>query len=279
MEYRLLDFGDGLRIESVGGRILSRPSPVAEDDTLLDPDSQKIDARFDLIHGHAGTWTELTGSGKSWEMATWFGRMQLTPSPFGHIGVFPEQLENWDWLRSQGDRLRGLRLLNLFAYTGGTTLAAAALGAEVTHVDSARNTVERARENARLCSLESAPIRWIVEDVPRFVAREIRRGRPYDGVILDPPTWGHGVSKGQKWDVYHDLAGLIESVAKLVGKDTCQLLLLTCHSPGFDASHLLSLVREAFKVPPSVEARPMQIPVFGNPEKQLPAGDVVRWFV
>jgi 23S rRNA (cytosine1962-C5)-methyltransferase len=158
------------------------------------------DARFALQRGHQGTWERRPGMDEPWWYRDWFGCLKLELSPFGHIGLFPEQRIVWLWLRELGSALTGKRLLNLFAFTGGATLAALSLGAAVTHVDSAANTVERARGNARESGLADKPVRWIVEDAMKFTLREIRRGNRYDGVILDPPTYGHGTSRGQTWE-------------------------------------------------------------------------------
>src|SRR5262249_38694967 len=134
-------------------------------------------------------------------------RLQLDAMPSGQVGVFPEQCENWEWTAKQvrrsqppADAGRSLRVLNLFAYTGASTLAPAAAGAEVVHVDSARSVVERARQNAALSGLAERPIRWIVEDAMKFCQREVKRGNKYDAVILDPPTYGHG-PKGEPWKI------------------------------------------------------------------------------
>ncbi len=160
--------------------------------------------------------------------------------------MFPEQAGNWDWLDNtiRGDTLgRPISLLNLFAYTGASTLVAAAAGAHVTHVDAARSTVQWARANAQLSELESYPIRWINEDAPRFVEREIKRGRKYDGVILDPPSYGHGAA-GRVWKFAEQIEPLLAACRELTGGRP-RLMLLTCHTPGVDAEDAAKLVAAA----------------------------------
>jgi 23S rRNA (cytosine1962-C5)-methyltransferase len=158
--------------------------------------------------------------------------------------VFPEQAPLWDWIAAQVESAaRPLRVLNLFAYTGGSTLAAAAAGAEVVHVDSAANTVAWARQNAAASSLDGAPIRWIVDDAAKFVAREIKRGRRYDAIILDPPTYGHG-PKGQAWKFEQDLPPLMENCGMLLS-DEAAFFLLTHHTPQARIDYLAAVRRIA----------------------------------
>src|SRR5262249_30555667 len=154
----------------------------------------------------------------------------------GHLGVFPEQAASWDWIVEAVGRNAGLRLLNLFAYTGGSTLAAAATGASVTHVDSARNVVAWGRRDAVLSGLAAAPIRWIADDALAFVRREVKRGRRYDGVILDPSTYGHGV-RGQTWRLESHLEELLSLCRELI-EGVPRLVLLTCHAAEFDSRRL-----------------------------------------
>ncbi|MFV2066585.1 MAG: class I SAM-dependent methyltransferase, partial [Pirellulales bacterium] len=155
-------------------------------------------------------------------------------SPFGHLGLFPEQAVCWDWI-AERVRVAGrpLMVLNLFAYTGGSTLATAQAGGSVVHVDAARNMVTRARENARASQLEDAPIRWICDDVLRFVRREVRRGNQYDGIIVDPPAYGHG-PKGEPWKLDKHLPDLLEICGCLMQRHP-QFLLLTCHATQYGA--------------------------------------------
>ncbi|MBN2296915.1 MAG: class I SAM-dependent methyltransferase, partial [Pirellulales bacterium] len=163
-----------------------------------------------------------------------------------HVGVFPEQAVNWDWIarqvRSAG---RTLNVLNLFAYTGGSTLASAAAGAQVTHVDAARNTVTWARRNAELSGLAEAPIRWIADDAVKFVRRELKRENHYDAVILDPPSYGHG-ARGEVWRLSNHLPKLLDMCGRLTAGSRA-FMLLTCHTPGYGQNELRAMVEEAFE--------------------------------
>jgi 23S rRNA (cytosine1962-C5)-methyltransferase len=170
---------------------------------------------------------------------------EVKPTEFGHVGVFPEQAANWDWISSQMERFEPpVKMLNLFAYTGGITLAAAAKGAEVVHIDAAENTVAWARQNAAHSGLAEAKIRWIVEDAEKFVRRELKRGNRYDAVVLDPPSYGHG-PKGESWKIGNDLAPLMSLIAELTAGEP-KFLLLSCHSPTFTPSLMRRLVIDAF---------------------------------
>ena len=180
-------------------------------------------------------------------------RFELKATEFGHLGVFPEQAENWRWIGDQvrysrsenGNPTHRPKILNLFAYTGGSTMAAALAGAEVVHVDSARGTVAWARRNAELSGLADAPIRWIVEDARRFISRELARGNRYDAVILDPPSYGHG-PKGQNWKLERDLPGLLgESISLL--SDQPLFVLLSCHTPGITDAIAGQMLEDAAK--------------------------------
>jgi 23S rRNA (cytosine1962-C5)-methyltransferase len=168
-------------------------------------------------------------------------RLELKPTEFGHLGMFAEQADNWTWI---AERVRvaerPLKILNLFAYTGGSTLAAAAAGAEVVHVDAARTTVGWARQNAAASGLADAPIRWIVEDAPTFVRRELKRGNRYDAVILDPPSYGHG-GASNVWRFEHDLPALLAGCTQLTAGEP-RFMLLTGHTPGYGSDELAGLL-------------------------------------
>ncbi len=234
--YQLLDWGNGRKLESFNDYIMDRPCPAAVGHTKSDPPFwRRADARFDITKNHQGRWSFKHQPPNDWNYCCWFGKLRLAPSPFGHLGVFPEQACVWDWLRRVKKTVTGLKLLNLFAYTGGSTLAAAKIGAEVVHVDSAKNIVKRGRENAALSNLHDKPIRWIVDDVLKFVLRESRRENRYDGFILDPPTYGHGVGKSI-WKIEQDLPKLVK-LLRGICRD-CHLIAFTCHSPGFDAGRV-----------------------------------------
>jgi 23S rRNA (cytosine1962-C5)-methyltransferase len=190
------------------------------------------------------------------------------------VGVFPEQAENWDWIAGQCvDSPAPLRVLDLFACTGGSTLAAAAAGAEVAHVDAARNMVAWARRNAAASGLAEAPIRWIVDDATKFVERELRREKDYNAVILDPPSYGHG-PHGEAWRLQQDLAGLVEMCGRLTGPRR-QFMLLSCHTPGFSPSRLGELLAEALGPAGRITVGPLVLRSVDG--RELPSGAVAKW--
>jgi 23S rRNA (cytosine1962-C5)-methyltransferase len=282
-QYQLLDFGDGRRLEWFAGATLDRPCPAAEKMDRADPSAWvAADARFDRTNDEEGQWTLYRDLPERWTIAHERLRFELKRTDFGHLGLFPEQAANWQWLAEQvAAARRPLRVLNLFAYTGGSTLAAAAAGAEVVHVDAAKNVVSWARRNAELSGMSGLPMRWIVEDAQKFVCRELKRGNGYDGVILDPPSYGHG-ARGEVWRLSKHLPRLLTICGQLTAGRRC-FLLLTCHTPGFDAARLIAMLSEslgdrqrgAAVDAGRVVAEPLNIlSVAGRP---LPSGITVRW--
>ena len=226
--YELLDFGSGRKLERFSGLILDRPSPAAEGIRATSPGLWK-DADFRFRADGSPGWSEGSAPDKwrfSWQEVV----LELKLSPFGHVGLFPEQISNWRWIQRLIQRSQGpIRLLNLFGYTGGSTLAAAAAGAEVVHVDASKPTVEWARRNAERSGLTNVLTRWIVDDVRDFVEREQRRQAKYDLILLDPPAYGHGAS-GRDWKIERDLDPLMEKCLSLLSAAPHGFL-LTGHSP------------------------------------------------
>jgi 23S rRNA (cytosine1962-C5)-methyltransferase len=252
-QYELLDFGGGRKLERFGPVVVDRPAPAAEGARMAHPELWRgATARFDGPRTGDGTWTPAPDK---WLPTEWQFvcegaaefRLQLDALPSGQVGVFPEQRDNWDWIARQiasglATRERPLRLLNLFAYTGGSTLVAASAGAEVVHVDAARSIVDRARHNAALSGLADRPIRWIVEDAVKYCRREVKRGSRYDAVVLDPPSYGHG-PKGEAWQIGDDLLPLLRLCGQLTA-DSRALVLVTCHSPGIGPAELAAYLSE-----------------------------------
>ena len=259
-DYQLVDFGQGRKLERFSGQLFDRPCPAAErsrcQHLALWREADYRFVRSTSASGGgsvaAGEWSGPTLPEQPPAMISFHDfRLQLKCTPSGQLGVFPEQAENWRWIAARAEeahREQPLKLLNLFAYTGGTTLAAAARGAEVTHVDSARSVVQWARENAEASGLGQAPIRWIQEDALRFVQRELKRGHHYDGVVLDPPTYGHG-PKREVWNIERDLPELLRLCGQLTAGRR-GLLLLTCHSPGLTVARLSDLTARHFGARP-----------------------------
>ena len=211
-QYELIDFGDQRKLERFGPYLLDRPCPAAKRPRLAgDKVWHRSSARF-VRRGQSGYWQVLGKLPPRWIMSHNEISFELRTTDFGHIGVFVEQAANWDWVARTLRKRTPCRVLNLFAYTGGSTLTAAAAGAEVVHVDSSKSVVGWAKRNAKQSGLGEAPIRWIVEDAAKFVEREIRRGSQYDAVILDPPSYGHGPRR-EAWKLSRDLLALLEDVA------------------------------------------------------------------
>ncbi len=228
-EYALLDCGAGRKLERLGGVILDRPAPPAVNlARSRDVDWKLAAARIDT---DGRVVAGATPSGR-WQARHGSLIFNLSVTPFGHVGLFPEQVVNWQWLSAwvtswQSIPERQPVALNLFAYTGGTTLALAAAGARVVHVDASSPAVKWARRNAADSQLSERPIRWIVDDARKFVAREIRRGNRYDLIALDPPSFGHGPD-GKRWSLETDLDALLRDCLQLLA-DGPTALLLTAH--------------------------------------------------
>jgi 23S rRNA (cytosine1962-C5)-methyltransferase len=278
-EYQLLDFGAGRKLERFGPYVVDRPSPAAEGVRQRTPDAwERADARFERSTGQRGRWTFHRQLAATWPMQLGPMSLALKFTDYGQIGLFPEQARNWDWIVEQVHaQQRPLKVLNLFAYTGGSTLAAAAAGAEVAHVDAAANVVAWARRNAASSRMEEAPIRWITEDALRFARRELKRRNHYDAVILDPPAYGHGPG-GEVWKLEEHLGELLESCLELTRRDRA-FLLLTCHSG--ELARAEGLLRAAIELAPElrssgqIAASDMLLPSAAG--GRLPSGAMVRW--
>jgi 23S rRNA (cytosine1962-C5)-methyltransferase len=275
--YELLDFGHGRKLERFADRILDRPAPQVRECPPRAPDWwRQADARFSANRaGAAGDWIVKDGMPEAW---TWTGpafRMLLRLTEQGQVGLFPEQEPNWEWIARQLDhRTEPWQVLNLFAYTGGSTLAAAASGAAVTHVDAAPSAVAWARENARLSELESAPVRWLAEDVQKLARRELRRERKYHAIILDPPSFGRG-PRGEVWKLSQHLPGLLETCGALAG-DQLQFILLTCHTTGVGAQQLLELARQTIRPAGRLEWHCLELTLRARAGGSLSSGWAIR---
>ena len=271
--YELVDFGNGRKLERFGRRVVDRPCPAATRPRKLA--EWKADARFEIEQDHRGTWEFHDDVDSDWKLITEFGTMNLFTTEFGHVGVFIEQKFNWQWMLANKTQMRELRILNLFAYTGGSTLAAAAAGASVTHIDSAKNMVRRARENADASRLAERPIRWITEDALKFVRREAKRGNTYDGVILDPPTYGHGTGGKATWKIDESLPQLFDALSEVV--PVCRLLIFTCHSNGYSPTKMKQIAMAALDRPANTNVESGSMHLSTVDERQLNCGDYVRW--
>ena len=233
-DYELLDSGDGRKLERFGKYVLARPcSQAMWRPAKSAAEWERADASFDREDGNR--WHGRSNLPKEWQIETAGIRFKLGGTDFGHLGIFPEQRAQWRWLRQQvkvrgeGEQ-RKLSVLNLFAYSGGSTMAAALGGAEVCHLDASKGMVEWAREKARLNGLADHPIRWIVDDAHKFMKREIRRGHKYDAIILDPPTFGRGAG-GEMYKIERDLKDTLSLVKDLLSERP-SFVLFSSHTPG-----------------------------------------------
>ncbi len=218
-DYELLDCGGGEKLERWGKQILVRPDPQAIWETpRTNRGWRNAQGRYYRSSSGGGHW-DKEKLPESWTVNYKDLKFQVKPMNFKHTGLFPEQAVNWDFAREKIKNAgRPVRVLNLFAYTGGATVACAAAGAQVCHVDAAKGMVNWARENARVSGLSDAPVRWIIDDCAKFVEREIRRGKVYDAIIMDPPSYGRGPG-GEVWKLEDNLFPVCEALrAGLIGQ-------------------------------------------------------------
>jgi len=275
--YAYLDSGDGRRLERFGTVLLDRPAPQALWPRRLSPARwAEADARYLRRPDGGGDWIFAHGELPPWTVA-WEGiRFEAKLTGFGHLGLFPEQMPNWQWLQERFARREApSALLNLFAYTGAASLAAAHGGAAVTHLDAVKGVVQWASDNARSDPAVEGRVRWIVDDASRFVARELRRGRRYDGIVLDPPTFGRG-SQGQVWKLEEDLARLLAECFLLLSEDP-ELLLLSTHTPGVTPAVLRNLLRPLHQARGGLLQAGEMLLVSRESPHVLPSGAYCRW--
>lgn len=284
-DYELLDFGDGRKLERLGTRVFDRPAPQAVNPQALARTAwNNVQGKYTGTKVGDGKWRFFAG-GKLAPQAVEVPldtntprsmRLALQPTPTGQVGLFPEQFANWNWIAKQAARKQPtLRVLNLFGYTGGSTLAAAAAGAEVTHVDASKPAVSAARENAASSGLEQAPIRWIVEDVLKYCRREVKRGSQYHGVILDPPTYGHGPG-GEDWRLARDLPVLLNLCRQLTAEDR-RFLLATCHTPGVGPAELAAYMSDGLFGSCAQPPNSGRLALVTRDGRRLESGVFARW--
>jgi len=271
--YLLIDSGHGKKLERFGPYLLSRPCSQAVWKPQLDPKEwQKADALFVREGDVKWTFCHLKPN-LSWSIDVSGVRFKISPTDFGHLGIFPEQAPFWEWIQTTLKRRKEAKLLNLFAYSGGITLSAAKAGAQVCHLDASKGMVEWARENAKLNHLQEAPIRWIVDDVRKFLTREVRRGVRYDAIVLDPPTFGRG-SKNELFKIEEHLPEILQLCRQLLSNNPL-FVLLSCHTPGFTPIVLHHLLLQSMP-PGKIDTGEMTLT--GSPETlPIPSGTFARW--
>lgn len=280
VDYELIDSADGEKIERWGKYILRRPDPQAVWSDRSGDMWDKAAAVYHRSNSGGGHWEYIARLPERWSVKYDALTFNIKPMNFKHTGLFPEQAANWDWFGALiREAKRPVRVLNLFAYTGGATVAALAAGAAVTHVDAAKGMVSWAKENVNSSGYMDAQIRYIVDDVTKFVAREQRRGKTYDAVIMDPPSYGRGPS-GEVWKIENELYPLVCECVKILS-DNPLFFLINSYTTGLSASvleNILSLTVKK-KFGGRISADEVGIPMTAKDGLCLPCGISGRWQV
>lgn len=248
-DYELLDCGNFEKLERFGSAILRRPEPQALWDKVWDEIEWKkrTDITFKQKGSHSGEWVNPKKLPSKWHLpyngADFKLKFNLSLTSFKHVGIFPEQAANWDYIHSKLKGMSEPKFLNLFAYTGGASIAAKAAGADVTHVDSVKQVISWSKENMEASKLDN--IRWVVEDAMKFVKREVKRGKIYQGIILDPPAYGIGAN-GERWQLEDSINELLKDISLLLDPKE-HFLILNVYSMGLSALLVQNLVQQNFK--------------------------------
>ena len=278
-DYEILDAGGGDKLERWGDVTLLRPDPQAV--WPLRESAKDVDAVYVRSDSGGGHWEYRRELPENWRVRYRDLTFIVRPTGFKHTGLFPEQAVNWDFMRDvvkkhkSDDPNRQFRVLNLFAYTGGATCALAAAGAEVVHVDAAKGMVQWAKDNLSACGLADKPVRFIVDDCMKFVQREIRRGRQYEGILMDPPSYGRGPT-GEMWRIETGLYPLVEACSKLLS-DEAAFFLINSYTTGLAPSVLTDVLKVALKDRAgTVEADEVGLPITKD-GLVLPCGATGRW--
>ena len=277
-DYQLLDAKCGARLESWGKAVLDRPDPQAIwKESVTGADWSKADAKYHRSNKGGGHWETHKTLPEQWTIRFEDLTFCVKPTGFKHTGLFPEQAVNWQWMRQKIKNAgRPIKVLNLFAYTGGATMACAKEGATVCHVDASKGILAWAKDNARACGLEHAPIRYLADDARKFVEREIRRGNTYDAIIMDPPSYGRGTN-GEVWTMEEEIFGLLSTCVKVLS-DRPLFFVLNGYTTGLAPSVLKNLlgltVGKAFHGKLTTDE--IGLPI-GDSGLYLPCGATGRW--
>jgi 23S rRNA (cytosine1962-C5)-methyltransferase len=281
IDYQLLDSGNMQKLERIGPYLLVRPAPQAIWSPLLpEHEWDKADGVYVRESEGGGHWEWKNKVKREFDVLYNNLAFEVHLTNFGHLGLFTEQADNWDWLRTHirtrmtRTNQRNLYVLNLFGYTGGSTLACSQAGAHLVHVDAAKNVVDWARKNAQKCALDERPIRWLVDDALKFVKRGQRRSNDYQGIILDPPSFGRG-PQGEVFKIEKDLIPMFEACRDLLAEDAL-FVLYTCHTPGFTPLTMRNQLSELVSGRAgTIESGEMT--VFDSNGRPLPSGSFARW--
>lgn len=276
--YELLDSGEGEKLERYGEVVVARPDPQSLwNKNLSESEWEEADAYFKRASFDAN-WSLRRDLPERWPVELAGLKFWIKLSAFKHTGIFPEQVGNWDWIREKigkEKRMEPVKVLNLFGYTGGASLAAAQAGAEVVHVDGSKSAIGWARDNAALSGLAEKPVRWILDDAQKFVAREIKRGKKYDGIIMDPPAFGHG-AEGEVWKIEEDLLPLLESCKQILSEEPL-FFIINGYASGYSAVAYQNSLGDLMKsFGGQIEIGELTI-AEKNSERLLPAGIFARW--
>ena len=276
-DYEVLDCSHGEKLERWGDYLLVRPDPQVIWDTPKELTGwKKMNGHYHRSSKGGGEW-EFFNLPEQWTISYGALKFNLKPFSFKHTGLFPEQATNWDWFSSKIKNAgRPVKVLNLFAYTGGATLAAAAAGAHVTHVDASKGMVNWAKENAASSGLSDAPIRWLVDDCVKFVEREIRRGNKYDAIIMDPPSYGRG-PKGEIWKIEDSIHNFVKLCTQILSEDAI-FFLINSYTTGLQPAVLTYMIETEVRknFGGKVESSEIGLPVSSN-GLVLPCGASGRW--
>lgn len=278
VDYRLIDTSDGERLESWKGHTLVRPDPqIIWKTERRNPLWKSADAIYHRSQKGGGEWEYRKKLPESWQISYGNLRFIIRPTGFKHTGLFPEQAVNWDYMSELiKDAGRPINVLNLFAYTGGATLACANAGASVCHVDASKGMVQWARENAAASGLSDKPIRWIVDDCEKFVERELRRGKTYDAIIMDPPSYGRGPG-GEIWKLEDCIYDLVKLCSKVLSEKPL-FFVLNSYTTGLSPSVMSYILGDIIqnKFGGTVSADEIGLPVVES-KMPLPAGSTAMW--
>ena len=276
-EYKLLDMADGMKLESWNGIKLLRPDPQIIWSKKSYPELwNDIDAIYHRSKSGGGSWEIINKKfPEKWNISYKDLTFNLKLMGFKHTGLFPEQAYNWDLIRKKiKESNREVKVLNLFAYTGGASMAALKEGASVVHVDSSKGMVEWAKTNAESCQISDKPIRYIVDDVRKFVKREIKRGNHYDIILMDPPSFGRG-SKSEVWNIETDLYNLVEMCTQILSKDPL-LFIINSYTTGLSKTILETVLKLTIKNNGIISSDELCIQM-ENSDMVLPCGSYTRW--
>ena len=275
-EYKIIDMADGKKLEQWGNIVLSRPDPqIIWKDKSFPNKWDKVNATYNRSKTGGGSWKYNKKTPDKWQIHYKNLTFNIKTMGFKHTGLFPEQAVNWDWMISKiKNAKKEINVLNLFAYTGGATVACSYAGAKVCHVDSSKGMTAWAKENLATSGLADRPVRFIVDDVVKFVNREIRRGHKYDGIIMDPPSYGRGTN-GEVWKFEDNIADLVELCSKVLS-DNPLFFLINSYTTGISSTVLENILRLNIKNEGKLSHGEIGLPMT-NSKLILPCGIYGRW--